>query len=572
MARMTAAERKKAQEELMKLVPLNVIGDPILAHCDVRVKVIYRKSSSELPEFAKNWLVLALPAFNRAAIVDAMLRGFRVNHPNSTRRLPKAQRMIALGRISRVWVMLPVHIQLLDWLYVALRSRYVAFRSSEDIKRELQASYAEIQRGRFRLLGSPRESHSECLPIFALSGVGKTTAVKMVLSTLPMIIEHDRVPGTSIGISQAVWVFVSCPHNGSVIVLLQGIVRWFDFYLDTKYFAEVASGANSGIWMQKVIMVLTRHYTGVLIIDEIQNALKAANRTELIEFLTTLFNAHCCTFICLGTPEAENQLKNIWTQRRVSSGGMLPMTPFQPGKLWDGFANALIAIDLQKRPFENPVEIRATLHELSAGLPAIAKLVWRLSQYEGMFLEDIVPPEDSGFVVGQITPDLMRMAAARGLGLVEGMLTAIKDRDYKRIAELTETAIDKVGAYLAHSGTDVEAQRALDAAETRVLRSAEVADALIDLHIPRIEAEQYARDVTASDESSSVAQLIRRAISMYEKSMEKEDSDELIVAKSTTPARKSSTRANRSPTAAPAKMARGGGTGIPKRRNTVSKT
>ncbi|MFM0100995.1 ATP-binding protein [Paraburkholderia nemoris] len=571
MVRMTAAERKKAQEELMKLVPLNVMGDPILAHCDVRVKVIYRKPASELPEFAGNWLVLALPAFDRAAILEAMVRGFRVKHPRSSRRLAKAQRMIALSRISRVWVMLPVHIQLLDWLHVALRSRYEGFRSSEEIKRELQASYAEIQRGRYRLLGSPRESHSECLPIFALSGVGKTTAVKMVLSTLPMIIEHDRVPGTSVGIAQAVWVFVNCPHNGSVITLLQGIVHWFDLYLGTEYCAEVASGANSGIWMQKVIMVLSRHYTGVLIIDEIQNALKAANRTELIEFLTTLFNARCCAFICLGSPEAEKQLKNLWTQRRVSSGGMLPMTPLQPGELWDRFANALIAIDLQLLPFKEPIEIRATLYDLSAGMPAIAKLVWRLSQYEGMFLEDMVLPEDSGLVVGQITPDLMKMAAARGLGLVEGMLTAIKNRDYKKISELTEIAIDKVSAYLAHSETDVEAERALDAAEARVLRSAEVADALIDLHIPKIEAEQYAREVTVNDERSPVAQLIRRAIAMYEKSREEQNSGEASVAKSTAPAHKLPTAGSRSPKATAAKAMPGKGKTSPTRKNSTSK-
>ncbi|RKT20509.1 AAA domain-containing protein [Paraburkholderia sp. RAU2J] len=570
MARMTAAERKKAQEELVKQVPLNVVGDPILAHCDVRVKAIYRKSASELPEFAKNWLVLALPAFNRAAILDAMVSGFKVKHPKSSRRLTKSQRMIALGRISRVWVMLPVHIQLLDWLYVALRSRYHGFRSSVEIKRELQASYAEIQRGRFRLLGFPRESHSECLPVFALSGVGKTTAVKMVLSTLPMIIEHDRLPGTSVGIAQAVWVFVSCPHNGSVITLLQGIVHWFDLYLNTRYCDEVASAAGSGVWIQKVIMVLSRHYTGVLIIDEIHNALKAANRTELIDFLTTLFNARCCAFICLGCPEAENQLKNIWTLRRVSSGGELPMTPFQPGELWDRFANALIAIDLQLRPFKDPVAIRATLCDLSAGMPAIAKLVWRLSQYEGIFLEDL-DPKDSGFVVGQITPDLMSMAAARGLGLVEGMLTAIKNRDYKKIAELTEMAMDKVSAYLAQSETGVEAQRALDEAEARVLRYAEVADALIDLHIPKIEAEQYARDVTDGDENSSVAQLIRRAIAMYEKSTGKQDSEEAIVAKRTTPVRKSPTLANRSPKAAPAKAARDGRKTSPRHKNAASK-
>lgn len=563
MARKTAAERKAEQDAMMELVPLNVKGDPILGRCDVTIKAEYHSASLELPEFANNWLVLALPPFLRDKILDSMLEGFRVRHPASSRRLSLAQRMLALGRILRVWVLLPVHIQLLDWLHMALRSRYAKFRSSEEIKREMQSTYIAMQRhGKFGLFGSPRESHSECLPIFALSGVGKTTAVKMVLCTLPMILEHERVPGTSLGIAQAVWVFVSCPHNGSVLTLLQGIVRWFDLYLDTKYFSEVASGASSGVWMDKAIRVLSKHFTGVLIIDEIQNALKAANRTELIEFLTTLFNANCCAFICLGTPEAEKQLKTLWTQRRASSGGMLPMTPFQPGKQWDKFADALIAIDLQKSAPEDLRKIRDTLFDLSAGLPAIAKLVWRLSQYQGLFLEGGDRRKDSNLILGQITPELMQMAAQRGLGLVEGMLTAIRNRDYKTISELTDVAEKKVHAYLAQSEPDEKAQRDLNAAEARVLRTAAVADALIDLHIPKIEAEEYARDVTAGDGSSPVPQLIRLAIVMYEKArVEQETKAKSVAAKSAALASKSAKPKSSSPKAASPKGARS-------RRNT----
>lgn len=573
MATKTAAQRKAEQGELVKLVPLNVMGDPILSRGDVTIKAEYHSASLELPEFAGNWLVRALPAFKREEIIESMITGFKVGHPKSSRRLSTAQRMIALGRILRVWVMLPVHIQLLDWLHTSLRSRYADFRSSEEIKREMQTTYTAMQRqGKYRLLGSPRESHSQCLPIFALSGVGKTTAVKMVLSTLPMILEHDRLPGASVGIAQAVWVFVSCPHNGSVLTLLQGIVHWFDLYLDTKYCDEVASGASTGVWMQKAIRVLSYHFTGVLIIDEIHNALKAANRTELIEFLTTLFNANCCAFICLGTPEAEKQLKTAWTQRRVSSGGMLPMTPFQSGSLWDRFADALIAVDLQTMPPEDPDEIRDTLFDLSAGLPAIAKLVWRLSQYEGLFLEGMVQPEDSDLELGRITPDLMKMAAERGLGLVAGMLTAIRNRDYKKISELTDLAEAKVQVYLTQTKPDEKAQRDLDAAESRILRTAAVADALILVHIPTIEAEHYAREVTAGDESTPLHQLTQRAIAMYEKAREERDSrTNPVAAKKATPARKSATPMSRSPKAASPTAARSGKkTGI-RRQSTISK-
>jgi hypothetical protein len=245
---------------------------------------------------------------------------------------------------------------------------------------------------------------------------------------------------------------------------------------------------------------------------------------------------------------------------------MLPMTPFQRGELWDHFADALIAIDLQKMPPKDLERIRDTLFDLSAGLPAIAKLVWRLSQYQGLFLEGMEQPEDSNLDLGQITPELMKMAAQRGLGLVEGMLTAIRNRDYKKISELTDVAENKVHAYLAQSQSD------LNAAEARVLRTAAVADALIDVDIPKIEAEEYARDVTAGDESSPVPELIRRAVAMYEKAREEQDTKtKPVAAKSATPARKSTKPKSRSPKAASPKAARSGGKTSIKGKSTASK-
>lgn len=505
MTKLTIAQKRQAEEELAKEVPLNVAGDPILAHCELYVEAIYRNSSSELPECAGNALILALPEFNREAIIDGMKIGFAIQYSNSIRRRRREQRMAAIARITWVWVLLPVHLQLLDWVYTALRSRYVGFRSTDDIKREMQRRYGEIQSGRFRPFAAPHEPHSECLPIFALSGVGKTTAIKMVLSTLPMVINHKSYAGTKLGIAQAVWVFVTCPHNGSVTTLLRGIIEWFDFYLETRYVAEMGSRPTSADWIAKVIFVLSRHYTGLLIIDEIQNALRAANRREMIDFLTTLFNARCCAFICLGTPEAEEQMPHFRTRRRVSSGGMLSMTPFVRGKEWDRFANALIEQDFQLVPFDNPEKIRETLYVLSAGMPAIAKLVWRLSQYEAIFLED--DESDPNFERGKITPALMEMAASRGLGLVEGLLQAIRTRNYKEVAELTDLAEKKVVAYIADATFDREADRELDASELRVKRALVIAGTLIDLGVPLIEAEKYARDAIASGDNVPISTL-----------------------------------------------------------------
>ncbi|SOE92528.1 AAA domain-containing protein [Burkholderia sp. D7] len=504
----------KVEAEMVKEVPLNVVGDPILAPCKIFVDAVYRNSKQELPEYGHNALVLALPRFDRAAILDGMREEFAVCHSELSRRWTMEQRMLGLNRISRVWVLLPVHVQLLDWAYAALRTRYLGLQCTEVVKREMQQRYEAIQSGEYRPLSHSSESHSECKSIFALSGVGKTTAMKIVLSTLPMIIKHKQFEGADLRVVQAVWVFVSCPHNGSVTTLLRGILRWFDNFLDTRYVEEMSSRSNTGDWIDKVILVLSKHFTGILVIDEIQNALKAANRHEMIDFLTTMFNARCCAFVCLGTPDAEKQMPLMRTRRRVSSSGLLEMTPFELGPEWTLFAAALTAVDFQRKKFEEPDVIYETLFILSAGMPAIAKLVWRMTEYCGIVNED--SEEKNELTKGMVTPELMEAAAASGLGLVEGMLAAIRQRDFKAIAELTGMAEKRVGAYLTQPIPDKEARQALSASEMRVRKTATIAGYLVNLGLSDIDAQQYARQVMIEAASLSVEEAVRRVILLFE--------------------------------------------------------
>lgn len=512
----------KRAKEVREEVPLNIPGDPILAYCTLAVKAEYHNPLSELPEYKDNALIRALPAFDRKKILSSMRIGFATGYSNSVRRNRAELRMAAIARVTRVWVLLPVHVQILDWIHIALRARYVGLKSVEDIKRQMQKIYVSIQHGNYKIFGQPQEVHSECLPIFALSGLGKTTAVKMVLRTLPMVIHHGEYEGKWLGIKQAVWVFVTCPHNGSVGQLLRGILEWFDLYLDTRYLEEVGDKVTSGELIAKVIRVLSKHFTGVLIIDEIQNALKAANRTELIEFLTVMFNAKCCAFICLGTPSAENLLPNFWVRRRVSSAGVLPkIVPFEPGQLWIEFASAIIALDFQRNAFtkKEAESIVTKLYVLSAGMPAIAKLVWRLTQYLGIYLEAIARTgkTEHGLVIGRITTDLMELAATNGLGLVEGMLEAIRNRDRAKIAELTPLAEELVDKYLADAFADKAAQTALAESATATETPLAIVMLLLDLGVPQIDAEDCARQAINQLGDVSLKDLIRRAIALYEK-------------------------------------------------------
>ncbi|MGF6958614.1 ATP-binding protein [Paraburkholderia youngii] len=509
--------RSKKQLDLQE-IPLNVPGDPILGRCDMAIEAIYRPSNTELQEYADNPLILALPEFRRQEILDSMTKGFKLGFTAQSRSWRKEMRLLALARIERVWVLLPIHIQLVDWFHIALRSRYVHFQTTETIKRIMQSTYASIQRGRYKVFSAPRSSHSECMPVLAISGVGKTTAVKMVLSTLPMIITHKSYKGEWLGVQQAVWVFVTCPHNGSVRSLLLGILGWFDLYIGTSYVAEVGDQAVSSMLVEKVIMVLSIHYTGILVIDEIHNSLRSANRTDLIDFLTNIFNASCCNFVVIGSPEVEKELKRFQTRRRVGSAGVAKLAPLRDGPDWERVSDAIMEQDFQRRACKDKERVRKQLLQRSAGMPAIAKLVWKLTQYEGIFIEDAKGVE--GIALGEVTVELLDMAADRGLGLVDGMLEAIAKSDYRKIAELTGAAEDAVGAYLESMPVDSEQRRAIDESQIRVEKFIGTVTYLIDLGVRRIDAERLAETVIAENPNLDANATVRRAIFLMEKGVD----------------------------------------------------
>uniref|UniRef100_UPI001ABA5510 ATP-binding protein n=1 Tax=Burkholderia sp. BCC1640 TaxID=2676294 RepID=UPI001ABA5510 len=400
------------------------------------------------------------------------------------------------------------HVELLSWLHIALRHRYHGLTPTRSLKKRAQENYALTQAGTPRPICHPGDSHAACKLIFGISGAGKTTLAKMVLSTFPMIIEHREYQGVAARFVQVVWVLVSCPPNGSVLTLMKGILHWFDLHLGTHYVNEVKHGSNTADYILKVDDVLRRHFAGTLVIDEIQFALKSAEKTQLIDFLTNLLNSNHCTFILLGTPDARRYIvKSLRTSRRASSDGYIPIDPFSADEQWTRLAKAIINIDFLPLPPSDPDEIIRVLHEVSAGLPAFAKLALTLTQYMGLRAGE-----------KRITPVLIRKAVKVGFGPVDGLLQALRTRDYVTLAKCEDLATADVDAF--RERVEREGRRhqlGTDAASERFLLTFSLSVAmLIEMGRTEIEAESLVRRILETDRKLSSEEVIRRALAEAE--------------------------------------------------------
>lgn len=486
-------------------VPVERDGDPIFRNICPSVSALYHSPDLELGEHADNPLILALPPFGpMKSIADGMAMGFSVPHAPGYRKWPLERRLMGVNHVSQVLVLTTAHIELVSWLHFALRHRYRSLIPTRSLKKLAQENYARTQQGTPKPVCVPGDSHAACKLIFGISGAGKTTLAKMALSTFPMIIEHQQYRGVPARFVQVVWILVSCPPNGSVLTLMKGILHWFDLQLGTHYVSEVKYRSNTADYILKVDDVLRRHFAGVLVIDEIQFALRSAEKTQLIDFLTNLLNSNHCTFILLGTPEARPYLtKSMRTARRVVSDGIIEMDPFPADEQWARLARAMINIDFLPRPPVDPEEIIRVLHEVSAGLPAFAKLALKLTQYIGLMAGEEM-----------ITPALIRRAVKAGFGPVEGLMQALRTKDYVALARCQDLATADVETFREKVEREGRRRRLGSAiVDDDVLSKFSICVAmLVELGRTQIEAESLVRCILATRPQLSPEDVIRLAL------------------------------------------------------------
>jgi hypothetical protein len=485
-------------------------ADDIFRLSDLFVDATYHNPDDELPEYRDNPLVLALPPYTDVqAIIQGMTMAFAVAHSDEYRKWTSVERkiMAVAGRIPKLRILLPVHVALLDWVHGALRSHYSGVIPTRALQKSMQANYDATQRGRPTPITRPAEAHAECVSVFALSGSGKTTATLMVLSTLPMIIHHSQFKGTLAHFTQVVWLLVTCPYNGSVLAMLEDIVCWFDAMLDTPYRKEMRSKPTIPEYISKIREIFRKHHVGLVVLDEIQNTLNAADGRHLVDFLTTLFNACSCAFIFLGTTEARTILsKKLRWGRRAASGGVIGIAPFEQDDEWQQFVKALIAVDFLPQPPSDVNGVSEALFEVSAGLAGFAKLAWRITQFECL---------RAG--VEMITADWIRDAVHGAFSLVDGLLDALRRRDHKTLWDLYDLAVDEADALQSRIQAEVFGRRLHEEYGYDQFRDdfAACVATMIGVGCPEIDAEKIVKDIIVNQRVTSRADILRLALDTF---------------------------------------------------------
>jgi hypothetical protein len=374
-------------------------------------------SRPELPKFKGHPLILSLPRINTAQKAsDAMAKYPKYRRDPRTR--PPDIRSHMVMDILHMFQPLPVHLKLKGMVSRVIRDGYLS-------RNPVNPAYSGNLEKRLKYFEDKRhapydlESTAAGFFIAGMSGVGKTTGVRRVLSLYDQIIIHSEFKGRKFTRMQIVWLRLQCPRDGSLTSLCRAFFETIDDILGTSYTNDYADKArNLDELVFFMALVAANHHLGILVIDEIQNlsSAKSGGAEQMLNFFVLLINTIGVPVVLIGTYKAIPVLTSEFRQARRGSGqGDLVWDRMPLGEDWNFYLEALWGLQYVRNVCPLTPEISRALHDVSYGITDLANRIYMAAQWRAI---------ETG--VETVSEDMIRSAYRDDFRLVNRILDALK--------------------------------------------------------------------------------------------------------------------------------------------------
>ncbi len=403
-------------------------------------------TAAEFPEYMGNPLIEAMPPFMEKGFPFESFAEYPYFHVNERDR-SNNYRIQAVCRLRTYMELLPFHGRVMRDIYTNIWSGY-AYRNpinklgrqdgNEEINESrTQRRYRESKAGRYSAFIDAEPTSATVFGLYGLSGIGKTMSARRALSFLPQVIHHPVHNFT-----QLVWLWVECPADGSVGPLMRLILKEADRVLDTSYSKHINERTSVPNLVELVSNVLRRHHIGLLILDEFQNAAKAAKKSKIMDFFLTFINANKFPIMTIGVEDALGLLPgNLYTARRICDSGVNLVRELSVEE-WNIFIQGLCEFQWTRKVADVHL-IEPYLRELSQANPGIAVRLFILSQIDAII---------SGKEL--VTVNTLRRVANAKMAPAMPILKAMRksrksselaDKNIRELIESLEGEIDSAG-------------------------------------------------------------------------------------------------------------------------------
>ena len=221
--------------------------------------------------------------------------------------------------------------------------------------------------------------------LLGISGLGKSTTLRRVLSRYPQVIRHESYHGIPFNETQITYIHMDAPNDGSLKGLCGAFFEQIDALLGTDYFSQYDEKRTTLNKMRIAMARIARTYhLGIIVIDEIQALCVAKDESipiKTLNFLVTLVNTIGVPVILVGTPRALSFLQKEFQQAKRACGqGDALWEHMQNDDTWRMFVTAIWKYQYTRKPVELSEEILDALYEEAVGIPFLAVNIYKLVQ------------------------------------------------------------------------------------------------------------------------------------------------------------------------------------------------
>ncbi len=315
--------------------------------------------------------------------------------PSNLPVMSPAERRACLPLLSSLFVPMVYMYCIYDHLYRAIYTTYTTRTAIDSIRQTNALLSGQIVKS--------YATQADTGSILGVPGVGKTSTIRRCLATLPQVITHTEFKGETFFVKQILYLQVECPSDCSVKTLAFSILASLDRALGSGYLENLTSlrsSSASALATQIKILCMT-HHVGVILVDEIQNAVETAQKNKqvrpLIKFLVELTNDTATSVYYVGTPGAEALFVSHEHLKRRTRG--LRLLPLKPDGTYRKFLSELWRYQYTPKAAELSEKLVNKLYDFSGGIPAYIIKIFTESQAQALIQG-----------ASHITPQIMQRA------------------------------------------------------------------------------------------------------------------------------------------------------------------
>lgn len=275
------------------------------------------------------------------------------------------ERRRLLSGLSNLYLPLDYAYMVYDLFYRAIQTTYRTKTVLDSIRQ-----IGVVRHGGQVSFGTQAQSGS----ILGIPGVGKTSTVRRCLDQLPQVIEHREFQRQPFFKKQILYICVECPSDCSIKTLAYNIIAAVDRAIGSDYFRVIShqSRISASALTTQLKIICINHAIGLIVVDEIQNAISTAEKTRrikpLVTFLLELINDTCTAVYFVGTLEADAMFSQHDHLKRRTRG--LRLLPFRPDGLYRRFLETVWRYQFTLHPSKLTDQIANKVYDHSGGVPA----------------------------------------------------------------------------------------------------------------------------------------------------------------------------------------------------------